>query len=297
MIDYLNNLLRHLFISQIDVISNENQVRFQPPDQDWRTYVSTLNNNALNIYLIDMRENRKLHSNERVRDIKNGIVNEIPAPRRVDCHYLITAWSPIAVTSAIEPTIDEHILLYSVIRVLINNDPLAPSRIYSPLPVNYPEELANIEFPITVLPTDGFPKLAEFWGTVGWRWKPAVYLIVTLPVSIDKHISGAMVTTRITEYRFRNNPETAELWIQIGGYVLDETVDPHVSLPGAWVQIEELDGKPLQNTITDKLGCFTFEKLKPGRYQLRWRVSTRPELAPRVVDVPSPDGDYNLRFK
>jgi hypothetical protein len=70
MINYLNNMLRHLFMAQIDQITDEAQVRFQPPDEDWRTYVSNLtvngqSVNALNVYLFDLRENRKRHSSLR----------------------------------------------------------------------------------------------------------------------------------------------------------------------------------------------------------------------------------------
>ena len=74
MIDIFDNLLRQLFLSRVDEIKDESQVRFQPPDDDWRSYVKNLNVsgkpvNSLNVYLVDMRENRLLHSNERVRDV------------------------------------------------------------------------------------------------------------------------------------------------------------------------------------------------------------------------------------
>lgn len=54
----------------------------------------------------------------------------------------------------------------------------------------------------------------------GARWKPGVYLIVTLPIALVMEIAGPMVTTRITEYRITGRPETAEVWIQIGGHTL-----------------------------------------------------------------------------
>jgi hypothetical protein len=75
-------------------IASEDQVRFQPSDQEWRTVVSNLGvRNALNVYLFEMREKRKLRTNERMREIESGVVTDTRAPRRVDCHYLITAWS------------------------------------------------------------------------------------------------------------------------------------------------------------------------------------------------------------
>lgn len=224
MIDHLDNLLRQLFIAQIDEINAEAQVRFQPPDDDWRTFVGQQTNNVLNVYLFDLRENRKLRSNERIREIENGIVSEVPAPRRVDCHYLITAWSPATVTPAIEPTVDEHALIYKVAGALTGNEPLIPRKVYdpNPLPATFPQVIADAELPTVLLPADGFPKYGEFWGTMGGghRWRPAVYFIVTLPVILETEISGPMVTTRIAEYRFSGQSEIAEIMIEIGGQVL-----------------------------------------------------------------------------
>src|SRR5262245_48655344 len=105
MIHHLDNLLRHLFLAQLVDITSEDQVGFQPPDEDWRGHVTNLQHNALNVYLVDLRENRKLRSNERARAVQNGMVSETPAPRRVDCHYLITAWSPAEITLAVEPAL------------------------------------------------------------------------------------------------------------------------------------------------------------------------------------------------
>ena len=69
-------------------------VGFGPPVEGWWTAAGNAIENALNIYLFDIRENRDLRSNELVRlPPTNGQIQEIPAPRRIDCHYLITAWS------------------------------------------------------------------------------------------------------------------------------------------------------------------------------------------------------------
>jgi hypothetical protein len=228
MIHLLDNLLRQIFMEEAAALSDEAQIRFQPPDADWRTYVSNLTiggnpANALNIYLVDLRENRKLRSNERVRTIENGIVNEEPAPARVDCHYLISAWSPAAVT-LLEPALEEHALLYQTVAVLMRNSPFNPSRVYpagsAPLNV-WPPKFRDVDLPAVVLPIEGFSKLAEFWSGMGQGalWKPAIYLIATLPVELLTEVAGPMVTTRITEYRISGHPETAEVWIQLGGHV------------------------------------------------------------------------------
>ena len=73
------------------------------------------------------------------------------------------------------------------------------------------EIIGEAELPTSILPVEGFPKLPEFWGTMGvnHRWKPAVYLVVTLPVVLPTEVAGPMVTTRISEYRQTGRPETA----------------------------------------------------------------------------------------
>ncbi len=305
MIDRLDELLRDLLLAQIPNLTEE-RVRFQPPDQEWRTYVSNLNEIALNIYLVDLRENRKLRSNERSRSEDNGVIKERPVPARLDSHYLISAWSPVSPAPGIEPTLDEHLLLYQTTAVLMRNDPLNPSRFYSagsPDLNNWPERFRDMDLPLTVLPPEDFNKLSEFWQNMGQgaRWKPALYLIVTLPVELIGVVAGFRVTTRITEYRPTGQPDSAEVRVQqIGGYVLD-TLNPlpngsPAPVANAWVRLESTGGEPLQTTTTDELGRFIFGNLQPGGYQMRWRAGNRPEPAPRAIDIPSPTGEYELTF-
>ena len=309
MIDLFDNLLRQLLIDQIPQLTDEAQVRFQPPDADWRTYVTNLTvlgnpANAINIYLADVRENRKLRSNGRTRTFDNGFVNEEPDPARIDCHYLISAWSPATATPAVEPTLDEHALLYQATATLFQHSPFNPSRVY---PIGsaalnaWPEPFRDVELPAVVDPVDGFAKLAEFWSGMGQGsvWRPAVYLVATLPVALLVEFAGPMVTTRITEYRITGHPETAEVWIQIGGHVLDTTNPLPGGQPapvsGAWVILETLAGDRLQLVETNELGRFSFGDLRAGSYRLRTEALGLGPLM-RVVDVPSPSGEYDLQF-
>lgn len=306
MISLFDNLVRQLLIEQIAELTNESQVRFQPPDGDWRTYVtSTLGAmNALNVYLADLRENRKLRSNERVRSVENGIVSEDPAPARLDCHYLISAWSPATVSPLVEPTLDEHSLLYQVAAVLMQQGAFNPSRVYpagSAALNAWPAPFRNVELPFVIAPVEGFIKLAEFWSGMGQGalWKPVLYLVVTLPVALFREIAGPMVTTTITEYRQTGLPGTAEVWIRIGGHVLD-AVNPLPSgapapVNGAWVELQDAAGARLQLTRTNELGRFSFGELQPGGYRLLSQITGSAPLT-RVLDVPSPSGEYDLLF-
>ena len=302
MIDHLDNLLRELLRAQIPEITSDDQIGFRPPDDAWRSGLSDLEdgNVALNVYLFDVRENRKLRSNERFRTVQDALVMEEPAAARIDCHYLITAWARTESGGEwlLGYVTDEHALLYAAVAVLIKHAPLNPSRIYaagSPELAVVPEVIREADLPTEILPVEGFPKYGEFWGTMGasHRWKPAIYLVVTLPVQFEAVEAGPPVLTRIAAYEQGGRPETIETLIQIGGQVLNAA---GTTVPGAWVQLETATGEPLQRTRSDRLGRFTFTGLRAGPYRLSWRATGFSEQAPRLIEVPSFAGEYDLRF-
>lgn len=303
MIDHLDNLIRAFLLDRIAGLGDESQVRFQPPDADWRTYVATLVGAdglpamAVNVYLADLRENRKLRSNERTRVDGNGGAEFHPAPARVDCHYLITAWSPAQPGPAIEPTLDEHALAYEIAGAFLDESTLSPSRVYSPgsaALAAVPELIREADLPVEILPVEGFAKLPEFWSTMGdgHRWRPPVYLKVTLPVALSTQQRVPLVTTRITEYRRTGELATSDIRIEIGGTVFDAS-DP---VPGAWVRLETATGAAIATTESSRAGRFAFSALQPGQYRLRWRAGAHPEPPPRLITVPSRTGEYDLRF-
>jgi hypothetical protein len=302
VIDHLNNLLRHLFIRDIGDITSEAQVRFRPPDDDWRSEVVNLNAPALNVYLMELRENRKLRSNAsaRVGEVDGQVILQ-QAPARIDCQYFVTAWHPANAGPAVESTVDEHILLYQVVAVLMQNMPLNPSRIYTEGSVAWlstPPPIRAADLPTQVLPVEGFPKLAEFWGTMGpnHRWKPGVLVTVTLPVVYAPQPGGPLVTTRVIEYRQRESMETVYLRYQIAGHVLDATGATPAPVKAAWVRLETLTGDAIATTVTNELGQFSIYDVHPGRYRFRWRAGQRQEPPVREVEVPSPTGEYDLIF-
>jgi hypothetical protein len=132
-----------------------------------------------------------------VRSVDNGVVTDEPAPARVECHCLITAWRRrVTETSdwVVGYVTDEHALLYQAMMVLMNPAPLNPSRIYA---LGSPVLIREADLPTQILPVEGFRKYAEFWGTMGTehRWKPAIYQ-VRLRVRDVAH--GAHVLSRAT---------------------------------------------------------------------------------------------------
>jgi hypothetical protein len=301
MIRDLDEMLRRL-LREVPELTSDVQIGFRPPDEDWRTEVFNLQQVAVNVYMVDVRENRKLRSNAQVRvGEQNGQVIYDQAPVRVDCHYLITAWSPAQPGLAVEPTLDEHHLLYQVMAVLVNNEPLNPVRVYGegdPILASLPE-LFKRDLPSQILPVEGFLKQPEFWGTMGQngRWRPAIYLIVTLPLALLIPPAGPPVTTPSAVIHRTDRPGAPDELYFIGGRVIDATLSPEQPLAGAWVAISLPDGRRLATLRTDLLGRFIFKDLATGSYRLEWRAEGRPVPAPREIIVPSPSGEYDLKFE
>ena len=304
MLSVVDALIRDLLLGAITQLSDESQIGFQPPDDAWRTFVSTLSvggqpANALNVYLVDLVENRKLRSNGRVRTVSNGIVSEEPAPARVDCHYLVSAWSPATATPQVAPVLDEHTLLYEALAALLQSESISPSRIYPPgsaALAAIPDLIRDADLPAEIA-HEGFAKLPEFWGTMGPnnRWKPAIHLVVTVPVLLLSEFAGPMVTTRITEYRISGVPGSADIVIQIGGHVRDASQAPAVPVAGAWVQVQTSTGEPIGVARTNSLGRFSFGGLARGQYRLESRAGAFAPVQ-RLIDVPSASGEYDLEF-
>jgi hypothetical protein len=301
MLRLLDVLIRDVLIDALPAIVAEEQVRFQPPDDALRTDVANLDEPALDVYLVDLREHRKLRSNERERVYEDGFSYGVRFPDRLDCHYYVTAWSPTPPAPGIEPVLDEHALLYEAAAALMNNAPLNPARLYpaaSPRLAAWPARFRDYDLPVTVAPPDGFAKVSEFWTTMGatMRWKPGLYLIVTLPVVLAREIEGPVVTTRFADYRFWDAPASREVLLQIGGTVLDTTGGgPPRPVNDAWVQVETLAGLTLRRARTNERGRFTFGRLRPSQYRLRTSATGLGQQV-RVVDVPSETGEYDLRF-
>lgn len=300
MLSPFDELMRQAILDRTSLAAVD-QVRFQPPDSALQADVVSLNQMVLDVYLVDIRQNRRLRSNARHRTNLNGTTMVDPAPERIDCHYLATAWSPVQQAAGLEPTLDEHALLYEVIAALLSPGIVNPSAVYPPFDPRlaaWPAPFQDVDLPLQVLSVEGFGKVSEFWTTMGQnaRWKPALHLIATLPVALVQTVAGPPVTTSITRFQQDGITATAETWINIGGSVrraLGGGITAEVE--DAWVRIETTGGVPLAMVTTDEQGRFLFERLAPGQYQLRAGAPGHGPLV-RVVDVPSETGEYDLQF-
>jgi hypothetical protein len=202
VISHLDDSIEKLLRKEMPLTEQECYVGFEIPDNVWETKIKAIEEGklALNIYLYDVRENRKLRTNERIKQPNtDGTVTERLPPARVDCFYFVTAWKPQATDLNIPQwgvALEEHHLLARVLQTLFR---------FPELPVDIRQgDLATIE-PIPEIPTsvaqpDGMKNLGDFWNAVKNEWRPAIQYVVSLPFDLLEAFTAPMVTTKIMRY-------------------------------------------------------------------------------------------------
>ena len=295
MIEDLDETIKQLLIREGGLDPAEIDVSFDVPDREWS---ASIVKPTLNFYLYDVRENVVLRdmSWETLRR-GNGTLAKKHPPRRIDCSYLLTAW-----TSSVE---DEHRLLSSTLQTLfrfsvIPQDVLQGSLASQPLPV-----------PMSVGQPDGVLKNpADVWTALDNQLKPAINYMATLAVDVSQVIEGLVpVTTRVItlmpppangngvhtleqeqrQEAGRTQTATATShYVDIGGTVYD---NEHRFVAGASVMLHER-GSVVR---TDAEGRFIFRGLRYGRYTLVASTADRA-AQPVKVDVPPTQGanSYDL---
>lgn len=302
MIDTLEKTIRRLLLDNVPQLMNVLQVRFEPPDEDWVSYLTDQSVGGapvlgVDCYLVELRENSKLRSNEWHDTVENGIVFREVAPMRVDLHYLVTAWDSAAISETLEPGLEEHKLLYAVLATIAAARPLNPSRILGAAELAaVPEAIRDVDLPTRVVPPEGYPKLAEFWSSMGQtiRWRPAVYLVVTVPVVYDAIEAGGIVDTILIDSAAAIGPAAVtadfERELLVGGLVVDAGGNAVV---GARVDLLSTTGVRAAVT-SDPSGQFVLDGLAPGTYRLRCSHPLHPTTVPQTVTVPLAGGPVRL---
>jgi hypothetical protein len=306
MLDPVNEIIRDLIQSRVPALAGPTQVGFEPPDDQWKATAHSSGEDRLNIYLYEIREDLKYRSNERTRSFQDGWLNESRTPERIDCHYLITAWSPMTFSAgSVEPTRDEHRLLYAVLAVLMRNRPLTPADVYAPGVVipsgqtlaSVPAEIRDDSLPLEAALADQIRDLGDFWGSMKVVWRPTIGLTVTIPVVPgEPDTQTAPVTTLGVNWLQQNAPASLETWFSIGGRALTGAGDTPV--PNTWVVIHGLSPEVVQvnrRVLSRADGSFIFGRLRAGQYHLRAVAAGFGDIG-RDIDIPSPSGEYDMRF-
>jgi hypothetical protein len=165
MLNLLDEALRAFLLAEVPLSARDVDIVFEAPDGDWAAGVTRP---TINLYLWEVRPNDDQAELGFVEAVgpDGRVRRESPRPR-VDCRYLVTAWS--------SDVKDEHALLGRVLVTLLTRQELTADHL--------PTVLAEIRpLPSLTLHNTGATSGSDFWSALGGQLKPALDLTVTLTV-------------------------------------------------------------------------------------------------------------------
>lgn len=190
MIADLDSTLEALFTRELPAaIVAATAISFEAPDDHFTS--SGVAFPAIDLFLYDVRENTELRANEWIVERpEQGNLIRHPPPTRIDCSYLVTAWSS---TSGPGRAQDEHKLLAEVLKVLVRF-PIVPEELLV-------GELAGADppLPMTSLTPGRLQSPADLWQALGGKPRAALNLTVTVAVVPVTEDAGPPVEQRVFE--------------------------------------------------------------------------------------------------
>jgi hypothetical protein len=205
---------------------------------------------TLNLFLFDIRENRDLRCVESDLLRTEAGLRRSPAPLRVACSYLLTAW-PVG---GAEMPLQEHFLLGEALVALARHPTIPPEFLGKSLAAQTPP------LPMVVARSDGPKDPAEFWTAIGGRLRPSLTVTATIGLPLAGAETLQVVTATTLRLGLRAGAvEPAQY--RIGGQVRDAAGQP---APGAEVWLEEIG----MVARADAEGRYAIGPLPAGRYTL-----------------------------
>jgi hypothetical protein len=256
---------------------------FTVPDDQWRTKVLAGNTTRLNIYLYEVRENMSFHRAE--WDV-NGNPGQPAAlsrpPAYLDCHYLISAWSPSEDSEMTSPVQDEHELLAEALRILLRNPDVSAGALGI---TKGGDVFQGAHIYLSFAPPETPRVLNDFWSTMKLPWRPAILLVVTAPLDLfrDENL-GPSVVTLVQRYVVLDSSGNPDEVIILGGWVLWSNNTP---IPDANVQRLLGTGatqRVVEEVKTDAQGRFVFSGLRGNTHSLNAQVAGHADL-PRTLNI------------
>jgi hypothetical protein len=239
---------------------------------------------AINLFLYEVKENRELRQAAPNRQVIGDRGVQRRAPLRVDCSYMVTAWSNIQNQDNVA---NAHQLLGQAFNWL-SRFPVIPDQ-YVQAGGLAPQLYAP---PTMVAQMDGAKSAGEFWSALGIPPRPYFNLIVTICMDLEQAVEDSIVTTVSSRYKLIGTSAEDEL-VMIGGTVRNGAGNP---VGDAWVRLEPPN--PVLRShiqVTDAAGHFIFDRVAKGTgYTLRARAQGHPESQVPNVEVPSLSGEYDV---
>lgn len=256
------------------------QIVFDQPVESFKPTQTTVD-----LFLYDVRENMELRSNEPVVKRNNGQAMIQPAPLRVVCSYLVTAWS----VGGAEPALQEHRLLGQALQVL-SRYPTIPATFLKGKVVGQEPPL-----PMMAAKPDGLKEPSEFWTALGNKLRPSISVTATVAMDVFAPLAAPTVITEEVRLGERTAPDeqeispaTQQVFFRIGGRVTGAgnapVAEAMVTLVGTGFA-----------TNTDADGRYVLSPIPAGTYTLR--VQKGAVVKEISITVPAPKGsNYDVQL-
>lgn len=237
---------------------------------------------SIDLFLYDIREDLDLRSNERISTrIGNQVITH-PAPLRLACSYLVTAWP----ADGLDLPMQEQRLLSEAL-VVLSHYPIIPANFLQgslvgqdPLP------------PMVALHPDALKNLAEFWTSLGSRLKPSLTVTVTISVPVFSDVSDFPVIIPNISV-LHDQPPVTEILLELGGQVVDPGSQ---GVPDAIIDILDAAAAPVSPQQTSGPdGRFVFTQVNPGNFNMRAvAVGFKPQIQP--ISIPGLANEYVIQL-
>jgi uncharacterized protein DUF4255 len=261
-------------------------VSFAIPDKSF-TPVSK-QRNTLNCYLYDVREHRELRDTAPHLAYRPGGTYSLNRPPcRVKASYCITAWSPADVTPGVDPHLDEHNLLATVLRALLRHAELPASVLVGTLIGQQPP------LPTMIAQPDSARNSGDFWNAIDGQLRPSLEYSITLSLDYYPLETGPLVTSMQTRVGEREPgvlrlAGSREDWYAVGGSVWSSAV-PDTAVPDAWVRVDQTG----EVSVADAMGHYVLNLITPGAYTAKVRATGFKE-GNLALQVPNTAGSYDV---
>lgn len=222
MLHLLDESLEAFLRAQTPLSARQVDVSFEAPDDEWGAQVTKP---TVNVFLWDVRNNvEERESGLGLEATEEGKIFRTPPRPRVDCRYLVTAW-----TTDVK---DEHQLLGSLLTALLTNHEIAPEYLQG--------DFARVR-PIPTLKA-ALPRAddnADFWTALGGQIKPGLDVVVTATVDVQPVVEAGPPVERY-EVGLRRRGGAPEDTVEIvGGYAAGTSPGTPVRSARATAVVEE----------------------------------------------------------
>ncbi len=225
-------------------------VTFVAPDQNFNPAQLTLS-----LFLHGVHENRVLRDPVPITELVGGAFVRRTPPLRVDCDYLVTAWSNQPAAAGV---VEAHRTLARALTKL-SRFPLIPSAYLQGAMVNQPFPVA-----LWVAQPDDTKSLAEFWSALGMPPRASFHLMVTIALDLEVDVPEGppVVTKEIDLHAGMEQNAPVDTVFGIGGVVRD--ANTAAAIAAAQITLDDI-----QIVSTDTDGRFRLSNIAAGNHTLK----------------------------